>query len=64
MSQKKVDKGKLFHKLHQLQKLVTRFLKNGEKNSVKEAEMKERHLLEKIKGRHGKPKNENQDENE
>ena len=29
MSENKQDKGKLYHKLHQLQKRVTRWLSNG-----------------------------------
>lgn len=58
MSNSKVDKGKLFHKLHQLQKTVTRFLKLGQKEEVKDLEIKEKHILEKIKGRHGKSKGE------
>jgi len=58
MSNNKVDKGKLFHKLHQLQKAVTRFLKLDQREEVKDLEIKEKHILEKIKGRHGKPKGE------
>ena len=56
MSNSKVNKGKLYHKLHQLQKAVTRFLNLGKKDEVKDLEMREKNLLEKIKGRHGKPK--------
>jgi hypothetical protein len=55
MSNSKVDRGRLFHKLHQLQKRVTLFLKTGKFKEVSELEMKEKHLIEKIKGRHGKP---------
>ena len=54
MSSKKIDKGKLYNKLHQLQKLVTRFLKLGKDQEVKGLEIKEKHLLDKIKGKHGK----------
>ena len=38
MSEKKKDTGKLFHKLHQLQKRVTRWIKNGSEDKVKEAQ--------------------------
>lgn len=51
MSNKKNDKGKLFHKLHHLQKLVTRLLKMGKKDDAKIIEVQEKHLLEKIKGK-------------
>ena len=53
MSEKKTDKGKLYKKLHQLQKRVTRWLSNGSIDKVKEAEYKEKQIIEKIKG-HGK----------
>ena len=49
MSEKKQDKGKLFHKLHQLQKRITRWLQNGQSEKVKEAEVKERKILNRIK---------------
>lgn len=49
MSNKKLDKGKIFHKLHQLQKKVTQFLKRGKE--VKDIEVQEKHLIEKIKGK-------------
>ena len=51
MSNKKTDKGKLYHKLHHLQKMVTRLLKIGKKKDVKMLEVKEHHLQEKIKGK-------------
>ena len=47
MSNKKNDKGKLFHKLHHLQKMVTRLLKRGKKDKM--VEIQEKHLIEKIK---------------
>ena len=49
MSENKQDQGKLFHKLHQLQKRVTRWLKNGQQEKVKEAEAKEKKILNRIK---------------
>lgn len=49
MSEKKQDKGKLFHKLHQLQKRITRWLKSGKEDKAKEAEIKEKKLLNRIK---------------
>lgn len=51
MSHKKLDKGKLFTKLHQLQKRVTRWLSTGNDDKVKVAEVKEKKLIEKIKGK-------------
>lgn len=51
MSNKKTNRGKLFHKLHHLQKLVTRLIKAGKKDEVKMVEVQEKHLLEKIKGK-------------
>ena len=51
MSKKKEDKGKLFHKLHQLQKRVTRWITNGYFDKVKEGQHREKELLEKIKGK-------------
>lgn len=53
MSNNKQDKGKLYHKLHHLQKMVTRLLKLGKKDKM--IEVQEKHLIEKIKG---KPKKE------
>jgi len=50
MSKNKTDKGKLYKKLHQLQKRVTRWLSNGSEDKVKEAEYKEKKIIEKIKG--------------
>lgn len=52
MSEKKLDKGKLYHKLHYLQKMVTRLMKMGKKD--KSIEVQEKHLIEKIKGRNKK----------
>jgi hypothetical protein len=52
MSNKKTDKGKLFHKLHHLQKMVTRLLKFGKKDKM--IEVQEKHLIEKIKGKNKK----------
>lgn len=49
MSEKKENKGKLFHKLHQLQKRVTRWITNGKSDKVKVGENREKKLLEKIK---------------
>ena len=49
MSKNKQDKGKLYHKLHQLQKTVTRLLGVGKKDKM--IEVKEKHLIEKIKGK-------------
>lgn len=49
MSENKTDKGKLYHKLHQLQKRVTRWLNNGQQEKIKEAEVKERKILNRIK---------------
>lgn len=54
MSAKKLDKGKLFHKLHQLQKRVTRWLGNGHEEKIKIAEVREKELLQKIKGKNKK----------
>jgi hypothetical protein len=54
MSDKKIDRGKLFHKLHQLQKIVTRFLKFGKVDEASEIEKREKKILNKIKGRNGK----------
>lgn len=54
MSNKKTDKGKLYHKLHHLQKLVSRLLKIGKKDEVKMLEVQEHHLIDKIKGKKGK----------
>lgn len=51
MSKKKEDKGKLFHKLHQLQKRVTRWITNGYFDKAKEGQHREKELLEKIKGK-------------
>lgn len=51
MSENKQDKGKLYHKLHQLQKRVTRWLNNGSADKVKEGERRERQILEKIKSK-------------
>ena len=52
MSNKKEDKGKLFHKLHHLQKMVTRLLQRGKKDKM--IEIQEKHLIEKIKGKNKK----------
>ena len=52
MSEKKLDKGKLYHKLHHLQKMVTRLLKRGKKD--KSIEIQEKHLIEKIQGKNKK----------
>lgn len=49
MSEKKTNKGKLFHKLHQLQKTVTRLLRIGKTDKM--IEVKEKHLIDKIKGK-------------
>ena len=49
MSEKKLDKGKLYHKLHHLQKMVSRLLKIGKKDKF--IEVQEKHLQEKIKGK-------------
>ena len=49
MSEKKDNIGKLFHKLHQLQKRVARWIKNDHPEKVKEAEVKERKILNRIK---------------
>lgn len=54
MSDKKIDRGKLFHKLHQLQKIVTRFIKFGKVGEAAEIEKREKRILNKIKGRNGK----------
>lgn len=57
MSEKKLDKGKLFHKLHQLQKRLFRSKTNDGHHSVIEdkiIEAKEKHLIEKIKGKNKK----------
>jgi hypothetical protein len=54
MSEKKNDKGKLFHKLHQLQKRLFRSKTNeGHHNNEQDKliEVKEKHLIEKIKGK-------------
>ena len=51
MSNKKENKGKLYHKLHQLQKLFSRLIKLGKSDEAKEIEKKETHLIEKIKGK-------------
>lgn len=51
MSNKKMNKGKLYQKLHHLQKLVGRLLKLGKKDDVKMLEIQEHHLIEKIKGK-------------
>lgn len=48
---KKMNKGKLIHKLHQLQKLVTRLIRIGKKDEVKMLETQERRIIEKIKGK-------------
>ena len=53
MSQKKQDKGKLFHKLHQLQKRMTRMEENSghssEKMKIRQSRIN--NLLEAVKGR-------------
>ena len=49
MSEKKLDKGKWYHKLHQLQKRVTRWLKNGEVDKVEEAKKRELKIIDKLK---------------
>jgi len=53
MSNKKLDKGKLFHKLHQLQKRLTRMNVNEGHSQEKYAIRKSRirTLLEATKGR-------------
>lgn len=51
MSNKKMNKGKFYQKLHHLQKLVSRLLKLGKKDDVKILEIQEHHLIEKIKGK-------------
>lgn len=48
MSNNKKDKGKLFRKLHHLQKLVTRLFKQGKTDKM--IEIQEKHLIEKIRG--------------
>jgi hypothetical protein len=50
MSENKIDKGKLFNKLHQLQKRLARFFKNKQKKNAELIEHRKKHLLEKIKG--------------
>jgi hypothetical protein len=50
MSENKINKGKLFHKLHQLQKRVTRWITNGHSDKANGAQHREKELLEKIKG--------------
>ena len=57
MSEKKLDKGKLFHKLHQLQKRLFRSKTNeGHHTKLQDKiiESKEKHLIEKIKGKNKK----------
>ena len=57
MSEKKLDKGKLFHKLHQLQKKLFRSKTNEGHHTVIEdkiIESREKHLIEKIKGKNKK----------
>ena len=57
MSNKLLDKGKLFHKLHQLQKRLFRSKTNEGHHSVLEdkiIEARERNLIEKIKGKNKK----------
>ena len=49
MSEKKKNTGKLFHKLHQLQKRVTRWVQNDHPEKVKEAEIQEKKILTRIK---------------
>lgn len=51
MSSKKEDKGKLYKKLHTLQKLFTRLMRLGRTDEIKEVEIKEKHIIEKIKGK-------------
>ena len=57
MSEKKADKGKLFKKLHQLQKRLFRSKSNeGHHTQLEDKiiESKEKHLIEKIKGKNKK----------
>jgi len=56
MSEKKLDKGKLFKKLHQLQKRITRaFTFSHSEDKVKLREAREKKLLEQIKGKNKTP---------
>ena len=52
MSESKLDKGKLFKKLHQLQKRITRALTfSHSEEKIKLREAREKKLIEKIKGK-------------
>ena len=54
MSENRKDNGKLFHKLHQLQKRLFRSKTNEGHHSEEQdklIEIKEKHLIEKIKGK-------------
>lgn len=53
MSENKIDKGRFFHKLHQLQKRVTRYLNLGKGDEAKALERREKKILEKIRGKKG-----------
>jgi hypothetical protein len=57
MSEKKLDKGKLFQKLHKLQKQLFRTEQNEghSEDKVKLREVREYKLLEKIKGKNKRP---------
>lgn len=49
MSTKKEDTGKLYHKLHQLQKRIMRWKKNGHIEKIEEIKPKKRKLQDRIK---------------
>jgi hypothetical protein len=54
MSNKKLDKGKLYHKLHQLQKKLYYWITRSEQHDESDEKIvksRERTLLEKIKGK-------------
>lgn len=55
MSDKKLDKGKLFKKLHQLQKRITRALTfSHSEEKIKLREFREKKIIEKINGKNKK----------
>ncbi len=61
MSNKKLDKGKLYHKLHQLQKRVTR-MNNNDGHSDEKFTMRMsriRTLIEGVRGKGKLPKQDN-----
>lgn len=54
MSEKRIDKGKWYHKLHQIQKRLTRSLTNWGHHTTEEDKIlkkRERELMEKAKGK-------------